>query len=53
MKKYVVYVGDRFTKIPLIRVEVNAICKFHAVRIVKRELTRGDKGYIVVARKGA
>lgn len=54
MKKYVVYIADRFTKIPLVKAEVNAISKFHAKTIVKRDLTRGDKGYIITAcKKGA
>ena len=51
MKKYVVYVADRITKIPLVKVEVNAISKFHAKVIVKRDLTRGDKGYLITACK--
>lgn len=51
MRKYKVYITDRFTRIPLIKVEVIARTKFHAATIVKRELTNGDKSYIVSVRR--
>lgn len=50
MKKYIVYIADRFTKFPLVKVEVNAISEFHAKKIVKREFSC-DESYILTARR--
>ena len=52
MRKYCVLIVDRATKIPLVKVDVGARTKFQALRIVKRELTKGDNSYIVFVGRG-
>ena len=52
MKKYDVFVTDRPTRIPLIKVEaIAARSKRHAAWIVKENLTHCDNSYVVTAKR--
>ena len=46
MKKYKVYIADKFTRMPLCTYEVEALSKRHAASIVYRKVCQKDKSYL-------
>ena len=50
MRIYNVWVADRFTKMPLASYKVEALCKWHAKRIVFKALDK-DKSFLIIVSK--
>lgn len=46
MRKYKVYIADKFTRMPLGTYEVKAFSKRHAANIVYKKVCQKDKTYL-------
>lgn len=49
MKRYKVYIVDKFTKFPVVSYEVEALSRRHAKSIVFRKVCHRDTSYLLTA----